>query len=267
MFKRIDIKDVLVILIFLVVLLVLFYNFFVIREIKEMKMEIKHQNDEIRSISENLSILNEKLNSTEREMGKINRTLNILSKNLSYLNATLDKLSFSVKRKTFILGVEGGKGVAIFLETEVRYGNGRLLFNIDKGDIMLHYTVQRAMINAKKVAGKETNLSMEDFDIIFKLRGKGEKMCIVGESAGAAFTISMIAALENKKINESVGVTGVILPSGKIGMVTGIREKAKAAREIGIKLLLVPAGQEIDIEGIKTVGVSNIEEVENYMLY
>lgn len=66
---------------------------------------------------------------------------------------------------------------------------------------------------------------------------------IEGPSAGAALTISTIAALEGKQLNHSVMITGTINPDGTIGPVGGIPAKASAAKDSGAQLFLVPQGQ------------------------
>lgn len=49
-------------------------------------------------------------------------------------------------------------------------------------------------------------------------------------------------------------MTGIILPEGRIGDVSGIRKKAEAAREAGVKRVLVPLGQKRELEGIEIGG-------------
>ncbi len=66
---------------------------------------------------------------------------------------------------------------------------------------------------------------------------------IGGPSAGAALTVATVAALENKTLKNDIMITGTIWPDGSIGEVGGILEKAKAARDVGIKVFLVPLGQ------------------------
>ncbi|RLG58417.1 MAG: hypothetical protein DRN88_00775 [Candidatus Hydrothermarchaeota archaeon] len=90
---------------------------------------------------------------------------------------------------------------------------------------------------------------------------------IIGESAGAIFALTTITALTGKKINESVVITGTIFPTGKIGNVTGVKEKEKirVAKNIGAELVLVPKGQRIDVEGIKVIEVKDLKEAGEYI--
>jgi len=254
--------------------LILLLNLFTLQEIEEIREKLAWQERISENLSKDIAQLEEETNlarATIRdlnyELEELGERIENLSEGMAEVNKKIRELNFSEKRRTLILGVEDGEGVAIPLETEVRRGSGRILFDISGGNIVLHYSVQLAMRNAKRVASRETNVSLKNFDVIFKLRKPGEKTYIVGESAGAAFTISIIAALKNKQINRSVAVTGVILPDGRIGEVSGIRKKAEAAREAGVKLVLVPLGQERELGGIEIRGVRNITELERYMLY
>jgi len=62
-----------------------------------------------------------------------------------------------------------------------------------------------------------------------------------------------------------VVITSTIFPTGKIGNVTGVKEKIKAAKNIGAELVLVPKGQRIDVEGIKVIEVKDLKEAEEYI--
>ncbi|MEM0475337.1 MAG: S16 family serine protease, partial [Candidatus Norongarragalinales archaeon] len=53
-----------------------------------------------------------------------------------------------------------------------------------------------------------------------------------------------IAALEGKTPRRDVAITGTVDAEGKIGWVGGLIEKAEAAAADGVRLFLVPKGQE-----------------------
>jgi uncharacterized protein len=82
------------------------------------------------------------------------------------------------------------------------------------------------------------DISQKDIVISFEINGT----LIGGPSASASIAVATYAALENKAIRKDVVVTGKIEPSGKIGRVDGVFEKANAACEEGIKLFLISEG-------------------------
>ena len=64
-----------------------------------------------------------------------------------------------------------------------------------------------------------------------------------GQSAGAAVTAALIAAIRRPSLNQSVYMTRTINSDRSIGPVGGIPEKALAAAENGSKYFLAPEGQ------------------------
>jgi uncharacterized protein len=135
---------------------------------------------------------------------------------------------------------EEGNGAALPLTVEAQSGKGRVLTNIN--EILVWWTTTQESIQiAKSVAEDLTKLNLSNYDLIYTLETTAT--IIEGPSAGAALTIATLAALENKSINQSVMITGTINPDGTIGPVGGILSKAKAAKDIGATLFLVPEGQ------------------------
>lgn len=87
-----------------------------------------------------------------------------------------------------------------------------------------------------------------------------------GPSAGAAMAIAIFARLHHKQIDNGVLITGTIRPNATIGWVGSVEEKAIAARDWGARLLLVPRGQRVDVDGIEIVEVSDLREAIAYVV-
>jgi ATP-dependent Lon protease len=68
-----------------------------------------------------------------------------------------------------------------------------------------------------------------------------------GPSAGVTIATAIVSALRNQTIREDVAMTGEITLSGLVLPVGGIREKALAARRLGIKQFILPARNEADL--------------------
>ncbi|WP_455363440.1 S16 family serine protease, partial [[Eubacterium] cellulosolvens] len=80
-------------------------------------------------------------------------------------------------------------------------------------------------------------------DAILTVRASEEVDVVDGQSAGAAITIAILAALMNQTVKQGVYMTGTINSDGSIGAVGGIAAKALAAAEKGSERFLVPEGQ------------------------
>ncbi len=153
-----------------------------------------------------------------------------------------------------ILAVASGSqplGVVCTLAVKVAPGHGGLYMDIDP--TLVGFDFQEASRVAARVAAKKVGLEVAEdgvgikgVDIFFRVAGPGKEItveAIDGPSAGAATTIALIAALENRQIKPDVVITGTIQPDGTIGQVGGVFYKAEAAAAHGAKLMLVPKGQ------------------------
>lgn len=132
-----------------------------------------------------------------------------------------------------------GEGIYSIGEAEIRQGKGRVLFNLNP---FVEPDTQYSVETAAKVAEKLTGKDLSKMDVIFTVKNVNAQL-VGGPSAGAAFALAAIAAIEKKKIKNDVTITGTIQENGNIGEIGGIIEKAKAAGESGKKLFLVPFGQ------------------------
>ncbi len=135
-----------------------------------------------------------------------------------------------------------GKGVTAKLTTSVRPGTGLILVAVN--NILAEYSTQYSGRIAARVAGNYTNTDMNGFDVIYTIDVNAT--AIEGPSAGSAMAVSIIAALENRTLPGSIMTTGTINSDGTIGQVGSVVEKAKAAKERGAKIFLVPKGQSSD---------------------
>lgn len=132
-----------------------------------------------------------------------------------------------------------GKGVVTTLVVETIEGSEGVL--VDINNILFFIDTQSSIRTAERVAENITGKDLSNVRLIYSIETNAS--VIEGESAGAALTIATVAALENKKINPDVIITGTVNSDGSIGRVGALLEKAKASSEAGAKLLLVPKGQ------------------------
>ncbi|TBU45715.1 ATP-dependent protease La [Dichomitus squalens] len=91
-----------------------------------------------------------------------------------------------------------------------------------------------------------------------------------GPSAGTAILTAFVSLFTKTKVNPDIAMTGEISLVGMVLPVGGLKEKILAAHRAGIKTILAPAGNRLDIEenvpesvktGIRFVYVENVTEV------
>jgi ATP-dependent Lon protease len=71
-----------------------------------------------------------------------------------------------------------------------------------------------------------------------------------GPSAGAAMVTALLSAYTGRPVRRDVGMTGEITLRGRILPVGGIREKALAARRVGMTALILPGKNKNDLDNI-----------------
>jgi uncharacterized protein len=134
---------------------------------------------------------------------------------------------------------DAGNGLLMPLTVELKTGNGKVLVNIDNPSFI--FDTQESMRLAVKEAGRISGYNTSTTDVIFSF---GTNATIVGgPSAGAAMTIATIAALEGRSVRDDVAITGRIGDGGLVLPVGGIKEKALAAQQAGIRVFLIPKGE------------------------
>lgn len=140
-------------------------------------------------------------------------------------------------------------GDILFIEVTVMPGKGSLTLTGQMGDVMQE-SAQAAMSYTRSKSdalGIEDDL-FENTDVHIHIpEGAVPKD---GPSAGAAMATSIISAYTRRPIRHDVGMTGEITLRGRILPVGGIREKALAARRVGIKTFILPKKNENDLQDI-----------------
>jgi uncharacterized protein len=132
------------------------------------------------------------------------------------------------------------EGVTMTAEVEIRRGEGRLLINTQP---KIGIDLQASGQTAETVVQHLTGVSFNNLDVILTIRGESETDVVDGPSAGAAITVCIMAALQNRTTNSNVFISGTVNPDGTIGQVGGLPFKALAAAKKGASLFLVPLDQ------------------------
>lgn len=90
-----------------------------------------------------------------------------------------------------------------------------------------------------------------------------------GPSAGITMAAAVMSAITNRKIRASAAMTGEITLRGRVLPIGGLKEKLLAAKAAGIKTVLVPEKNRVDVDeisaeitdGIHIVYVNSMEQV------
>jgi ATP-dependent Lon protease len=118
-----------------------------------------------------------------------------------------------------------------------------------------------SVFNATSVIRAVTGIDPQDFDLHVNVVGGGN---IDGPSAGLAVFLALYSALTRTPLPRDVAMTGEISIAGHIRPVGGIVEKLYAARQAGMRLVLVPAENARDVDhsigGIEVVLVSTVAQ-------
>jgi ATP-dependent Lon protease len=140
-------------------------------------------------------------------------------------------------------------GATLSIETAVVPGSGRLVLTGQLGDVMKESA--RAGVSyirsLSDTLGIKKSFYKDDDLHIHIPEGATPKD---GPSAGVTMCCAMVSALTGVPARQDVAMTGEITLRGKILPVGGIREKVLAAHRAGIRKVLLPTGNERDIDDI-----------------
>jgi Lon-like ATP-dependent protease len=119
-----------------------------------------------------------------------------------------------------------------------------------------------AVENVLTVLRAELNVNIRDFDIHINFPGG---VPVDGPSAGVTMATAIYSATKKEPIDNKLAMTGEISVHGKIKPVGGVMSKIDAARKLGIKKIIIPADNWLNIfdsfPDVKIIPVKDIREV------
>ncbi len=140
-------------------------------------------------------------------------------------------------------------GTTLTVEATATRGKGEIRLTGKLGDVMKEsafaaITFIRA--NAEKYGIDSGRFSNTDIHIHVP-EGATPKD---GPSAGITIATAILSVFTDRKVRKDVAMTGEITIRGKVLPIGGLKEKSLAARRLGIKKVVIPVGNEKDIEQV-----------------
>lgn len=149
-------------------------------------------------------------------------------------------------------------GEILFTESSFMPGSGRLITTGKLGEVMTESASIAMSLIRSRLSEEQTGFDFFKHDIhIHVPAGATPKD---GPSAGVTLTTAIASLILGIPVDSKLAMTGEISLSGKVLPVGGIREKVIAAHRSGIRTVLLPRENEVDLEDIP-------EEVRNDMQF
>lgn len=172
----------------------------------------------------------------------------------------------------------GYGGDILFIETLPIKGKGTFKLTGQLGDVMnesanLAYSYVKKLLQEnemkknKKNSGEEISDYLAEHEVHLHLPAGATPKD--GPSAGITMALALYSLAIDKKVKESLAMTGELSLTGKVLPVGGIKEKVLAAKRAGIKTIILPKENEKDLKevpdrhrkGMKFFPVAHFDEV------
>lgn len=149
-------------------------------------------------------------------------------------------------------------GVTLDVEACIMEGKGEITLTGQLGDVMK----ESAIVALGYIRSKASEYGIdkelfENKDIHIHIpEGAVPKD---GPSAGITMTLAMLSAYTNRKVSHEYAMTGEITLHGNVLPIGGLKEKILAAKNVGIKKVLVPDKNKKDILDMEPEILENVE--------
>lgn len=159
-------------------------------------------------------------------------------------------------------------GDTLQIEVNVMPGSGEILLTGQLGDVMKE-SAQTGISYIRSVSRRydipEDFFEKHDIHVHIP-EGAVPKD---GPSAGITMATAMLSAITEKKVRADLAMTGEITLRGRVLPIGGLKEKLLAAKSAGIKTVLIPKENKVDVEelsseitkGLEILPVENMGEV------
>ncbi len=197
------------------------------------------------------------------------------------VQALLGAPKFQIQEENFALevGVVNGLawtsvgGTALTVEATAMEGKGEVKLTGQLGDVMKESALAALSYirtNAKRYGIDSERFAKTDLHIHVP-EGATPKD---GPSAGVTIATAILSALTGRKVRGDIAMTGEVTLRGRVLPIGGLKEKALAARRLGITTVIIPEGNRRDLDELPEVvqkeitflPVKSVEEVFDRVL-
>lgn len=143
---------------------------------------------------------------------------------------------------------------------------GKIIATGKLGDI-----AKEAVLNISAIIKKYTGKDIANYDIHVQFVGAYDG--VEGDSASISIATAVLSAFEGVPVDQTVAMTGSLSVKGDVLPVGGVTAKIEAAAEIGLKKVLIPYSNQVDVlvedrylEMVDIVPVKTIREVVDHAM-
>jgi ATP-dependent Lon protease len=163
-------------------------------------------------------------------------------------------------------------GEVLQVEAVLMKGSGKLILTGQLGDVMKESA--QAAITYAKAHAEHFNIESKvfaDYDLHIHLPAGAIPKD--GPSAGITLLTSILSAYTGRPINGEFAMTGELNLQGEVLPIGGLKEKILAAKQHGLKNIIIPMSNKNDLlgldkifEGLKILFVEHVQEAINHVL-
>ncbi|MBA4348516.1 MAG: endopeptidase La [Thermodesulfovibrio sp.] len=140
-------------------------------------------------------------------------------------------------------------GDVIYVEATIMKGKGNLTLTGQLGDVMKESA--QAALSYVRSKSKELGISDDTFSKIdLHIHVPAGAIPKDGPSAGITMASSIASALTGRAIRRDVAMTGEVTLRGRVLPIGGLKEKALAAKRMGMKTVIIPHRNKKDLDDL-----------------
>lgn len=174
------------------------------------------------------------------------------------------KFESDVAERTEVPGVATGLawtpagGEILFIEASLSRGAGRMTITGQLGDVMKESA--QAAVSYVKAQADDLGIPQEAFQYWdLHLHVPAGATPKDGPSAGVAMLSALVSAYTQRRVRDTLAMTGEITLRGLVLPVGGIKEKVLAARRAGLNHVLLPKKNEKDVDDLQAGALEELE--------
>jgi ATP-dependent Lon protease len=181
------------------------------------------------------------------------------------------ELSERIDRSGVVIGLAWTQvgGEILFVESSLMRGNGKMQITGRLGDVMKESALAAMTwirANAGSLGIDDKLFEKSDFHVHFPAGAIPKD----GPSAGVTLICSLVSLMTGLPVSPELAMTGEVTLRGKVLPVGGIKEKVIAAKSAGIKRVIMPSRNEMDLEDIsenvrKALKFNFVDEIEQVL--